>query len=111
VTAFSFTICSIEIYRDYIIKTFFTLLAVMAILKVNFLDTIAGLDTGGAGGQAGLGASIDVELMGMLFFHAVTIQGIMSGFIAGYIRSGDLLTGAKFAVILPTFALIVFAVI
>ncbi|EMA47709.1 transmembrane protein (type II secretion system proteins TadC) [Halococcus morrhuae DSM 1307] len=94
-----------------IVMTFFTLLAVMAILKTNFLDTLAGLDTSGAGGQAGLGANIDVELMGMLFFHAVTIQGIMSGFIAGYIRSGDLLTGAKFAVVLPTFALAIFAVI
>ncbi|WP_049996065.1 type II secretion system F family protein [Halococcus sediminicola] len=94
-----------------IVMTFFTLLAVMAILKVNFLDTMAGLDTGGTGGQAGLGASIDVELMGMLFFHAVTIQGVMSGFIAGYIRSGNLLTGAKFAVVLPTFALIVFGVV
>jgi flagellar protein FlaJ len=93
-----------------IVMTFFTLLAVMAILKVNFLDTIAGLDTSGAA-SAGLGASIDVELMGMLFFHAVTIQGIMSGFIAGYIRSGDLLTGAKFAVVLPTFALVIFAAI
>ncbi len=98
-----------------IVMTFFTLLAVMAILKVNFLDTMAGLGTetsgSSAGAPAGLGASIDVNLMGMLFFHAVTIQAIMSGFIAGYIRSGDLLTGAKFAVVLPTFALIVFAVI
>src|SRR5699024_10077003 len=80
-----------------IVMTFFTLLAVMAILKVNFLDTIAGLDTSGAA-SAGLGASIDVDLMGMLFFHAVTIQAIMSGFIAGYIRNGKLLTGTKFAV-------------
>jgi flagellar protein FlaJ len=96
-----------------IVMTFFTLLAVMAILKVNFLDTMAGLGTSGAGAgaPAGLGANIDVDLMGMLFFHAVTIQAIMSGFIAGYIRSGDLLTGTKFAVVLPTFALVVFAVI
>ncbi|HET7324848.1 MAG TPA: type II secretion system F family protein [Halococcus sp.] len=96
-----------------IVMTFFTLLSVMAILKVNFLDTIAGLgeSTSGASAQAGFGVNIDVSLMGMLFFHAVTIQAIMSGFIAGYIRSGDLLTGAKFAVVLPTFALIVFAAI
>jgi flagellar protein FlaJ len=98
-----------------IVMTFFTLLAVMAILKVNFLDTMAGLGTETSGSSAaapaGLGANIDVSLMGMLFFHAVTIQAIMSGFIAGYIRSGHLLTGAKFAVVLPTFALVVFAVI
>ena len=103
-----------------IIMTFFTLLAVMAILKVNFLDTMARVtEQSGGGGGAGaagggassLGSGLDVELMGLLFFHAVTIQAVSSGFIAGYIRSGDLLTGAKYAVVLPTFALAVFAVI
>ena len=95
-----------------VVMTFLTLLAVMAVLKVNFLDTVAGLDTGTSGAAAaGLGASIDVDLMGMLFFHAVTIQAVTSGFIAGYIRSGTLLTGTKFAVALPTVALAVFAVI
>jgi flagellar protein FlaJ len=104
-----------------IIMTFFTLLAVMAILKVNFLDTMArvteqsggggGAGAGAGGGASSLGSGLDVELMGLLFFHAVTIQAVSSGFIAGYIRSGDLLTGTKYAVVLPTFALITFAVI
>ncbi len=106
-----------------IVMTFLTLLGVMAMLKVNFLGTMAstaqetsasgasGGAASGAGGPTSFGSNVDVDLMGMLFFHAVTIQGIMSGFIAGYIRSGDLLTGTKFAVVLPTVSLIVFAVI
>ena len=104
-----------------IVMTFLTLLGVMAMLDVNFLGAMAsagqeasaegGSASGGAGGPASFGNNVDIDLMGMLFFHAVTIQGVMSGFIAGYIRSGDLLTGAKFAVILPTFSLVVFAVI
>ncbi|WP_049900417.1 type II secretion system F family protein [Halococcus agarilyticus] len=104
-----------------IVMTFFTLLGVMAMLEVNFLGAMAstgqeasassGSASGGAGGPASFGSNVDVDLMGMLFFHAVTIQGIMSGFIAGYIRSGDLLTGTKFAVVLPTVSLLVFAVI
>ena len=102
-----------------IVMTFLTLLGVMAMLKVNFLSAMASTgqeaaaSSGSASGSgpASFGNNVDVDLMGMLFFHAVTIQGIMSGFIAGYIRSGDLITGAKFAVILPTASLLVFAVI
>ncbi|GGM65601.1 flagellar protein FlaJ [Halarchaeum rubridurum] len=102
-----------------IIMTYLTLLAVMAILKVKFLDVMAGLATqasGGAsssagGGNMSFGASIDIQMMNMMFFHAVTIQGILSGFIAGYIRDADLLSGVKFAIVLPTVALLVFAFI
>ncbi|WP_148294611.1 type II secretion system F family protein, partial [Halarchaeum acidiphilum] len=99
-----------------IMMTYLTLLAVMAILKVKFLDVMAGLATqasGGGGaassaasGQMSFGANIDIQLMNMMFFHAVTIQGILSGFIAGYIRDADLLSGVKFAIVLPTVALL-----
>lgn len=47
----------------------------------------------------------------MLFFHAVTIQAILSGFISGYIRDADLLSGVKFAVVLATTALGVWMVV
>ncbi len=55
------------------------------------------------------GGNIDTELLGMMFFHAVTMQGIISGFVAGYIRDADLLSGVKFAVALPTVALVAFS--
>ncbi|AHG03628.1 type II secretion system protein [Halobacterium sp. DL1] len=97
-----------------IVMTYLTLLAVMIILKVKFLGTMAGLSTstaGGAGANADMsfGGDIDTELLGVMFFHAVTMQGIISGFIAGYIRDADLLSGVKFAVVLPTIALLAFA--
>ncbi|WP_232688386.1 type II secretion system F family protein [Halobacterium zhouii] len=99
-----------------ILMTYFTLLAVMVILKVKFLGTIGGLSgsAGAAGGSSGpssmsLGANLNVELLGALFFHAVTVQGVLSGFIAGYIRDASLLSGVKFAVVLPTVALFAFA--
>ncbi|MGM0398190.1 MAG: type II secretion system F family protein [Halobacteriota archaeon] len=100
-----------------IIMTYLTLLAVMAILKVSFLDVMAGLSTqtgGGGGAAAGgvsFGGSIDIQLLTLLFFHAVTIQGILAGFIAGYIRDARILSGVKFAIVLPTIALAVFAFI
>ena len=100
-----------------IVMTYLTLLAVMVILKVKFLGTMAGLSgTGAAAGGAdaasqelSFGGNIDTERLGTMFFHAVTMQGIIAGFIAGYIRDADLLSGVKFAVILPTVALVVFA--
>jgi flagellar protein FlaJ len=100
-----------------IIMTYLTLLAVMAILKVKFLDVMTGLasQTSSGGGSVGggpqFGGGIDTALLSMLFFHAVTLQAILSGFIAGYIRDASLLSGVKFAVALPTAALVTFAFI
>ncbi|MFB6255044.1 MAG: type II secretion system F family protein, partial [Halobacteriaceae archaeon] len=98
-----------------IIMTYFTLLAVMAILKVRFLDVMAGLSSqaaqaggGGAGATGGFTGNINSQQLTMMFFHAVTLQGILAGFISGYIREADILAGVKYAVILPTVALIVF---
>ncbi|PSP64407.1 flagella assembly protein j, partial [Halobacteriales archaeon QH_8_64_26] len=102
-----------------IVMTYLTLLGVMAILQVNFLDTMAGLaerssgssGAGGAGGAAGFGSGVDTDMLGMLFFHAVTLQAVISGLISGYMSEGSLLAGVKYAVVLPAFALIVFSVI
>ncbi|MFB6113983.1 MAG: type II secretion system F family protein [Halodesulfurarchaeum sp.] len=100
-----------------IIMTYLTLLAVIAILQVRFLDVMAGLTqqaTGGGGVAAGgisFGGGLDTSLLKLLFFHAVTIQGLLAGFIAGYIRSAQLLAGIKYAIVLPTIALVVFAFI
>ena len=102
-----------------IVMTYLTLLGVMAILQVNFLDTMAGLaerssgssGAGGAGGAAGFGSGVDTDMLGMLFFHAVTLQAVTSGLISGYMSEGSLLAGVKYAVVLPAFALVVFSVI
>ena len=100
-----------------IIMTYVTLLGVMAMLKVEFLDTMAGLvdtadsgsDVPGAGG--GFGGDLNIDELTMLFFHAVTIQGIISGVIAGYIREVSILASLKFVIVLPTIALVVFMLI
>jgi len=100
-----------------IIMTYITLLGVMALLKVEFLDTMAGLvdqagsgggGGGGPGAGGGFGGGLDIDELTMLFFHAVTLQGIISGVIAGYIREVSVLASLKFVVVLPTLALVVF---
>ncbi len=103
-----------------IIMTFMTVLAVIAILKTQFIDTMAGLDAGGgeaaAGGDdaasdADFSENIDVDMLSMLFFHAVTLQAVISGFIAGYIRDADMLSGLKYSVALSTIALVAWALV
>jgi len=96
-----------------IIMTYLTLLGVMALLKTQFLDVMSGLTqqasgTGGSGATGGqFGGGLDTNVLSMLFFHAVTLQALLSSFIAGYIREVKLLAGVKFAVILSTIALVV----
>jgi len=93
-----------------IIMTFLTLLAVMAILQTQFLKTMADLtaESGDGLSQAGSGFSlgaVDPSELSLLFFHAVTMQAILSGFISGYMRDADLLSGVKYVVVLMTIAL------
>ena len=103
-----------------ILMTYLTLLAVMAILQTQFIDVMAGLtDQAGNGngspdgveGGADFGGGVDASLLSLLFFHAVTIQAILAGLIAGYIRTAKLLAGVKFVVILLTIALAVWVVV
>ncbi|MFB6161125.1 MAG: type II secretion system F family protein [Haloferacaceae archaeon] len=103
-----------------ILMTYLTLLGVMAILKTQFLDVMAGLTQqasggGGTGGAAGgsmsLGANIDTNQLSLLFFHAVTIQALLSGLISGYIRTADVRSGLKFVVVLQSIALATWLVV
>ena len=92
-----------------IIMTYLTLLAVMALLKIQFLDTMAGLaETSGQAAQETeeFSQAIDPDLLSMLFFHAVTLQALISSFIAGYIRNVEIISGVKYAVALATVALV-----
>ncbi|WP_459192368.1 type II secretion system F family protein [Halosimplex sp. J119] len=103
-----------------IIMTYLTLLGVMALLKIKFLNVMADLAAqsassggGGASGQAPGGnfSGVNTQMLSVLFFHAVVLQALLSSFIAGYIRDVSLLAGVKFAVILPTIALVVWYVV
>jgi flagellar protein FlaJ len=102
-----------------IIMTYLTLLGVMALLKLQFLDVMAGLANQASGADAAaqsgptenFGGNVDTGMLSMLFFHAVTLQAIISSFIAGYIRNVELISGVKYAVALSTIALIVWVAV
>ncbi|MFB6089760.1 MAG: type II secretion system F family protein [Halobellus sp.] len=102
-----------------ILMTYLTLLGVMAILKTQFLDVMAGLSSqasssGGSelsGQGLSFGGGVDTNVLSLLFFHAVTLQAALSGFISGYIRDADIVSGVKFVVVLQTVALAVWMVV
>jgi flagellar protein FlaJ len=100
-----------------ILMTYLTLLGVMALLKIRFLNVMADLaaQTGGSDAAgAGPGADfsgINTNVLSLLFFHAVVLQAILSSFIAGYIREVSLMAGLKFAVALPTVALVTWYIV
>ena len=96
-----------------IVMTYITLLGVMAILQTQFIEVMGGLSSqaegsgaaAGGGGPSFGGGGVDPDVLSMLFFHAVTLQAALSGFISGYIRNADIISGVKFAVVLMTLAL------
>ena len=102
-----------------ILMTYLTLLGVMAILKTQFLDVMSGLSAqaGSSGGSElsgqglSFGGGVDTDVLSVLFFHAVTLQATLSGFISGYIRDADIVSGVKFVVVLQTVALFVWMVV
>lgn len=99
-----------------ILMTFFTLLGVMALIQSEFITVMVEI-TGGASGNSGGGGAgsavtgLDGGMLSMLFFHAVTLQAILAGYIAGFIRTGEVLSGSKYVVALLTAALIVWSVV
>ncbi len=92
-----------------IVMTYLTLLGVMALLKAQFVDVMAEVtaQTGGTTSAAGqsFGTTMDLDLLSLLFFHAVTIQAILSGLVCGYIRNANLTSGVKYVVLLLIAAL------
>ena len=101
-----------------ILMTYLTLLAVMAILQTQFIDVMAGLTEqsaanggGAASGGQEFGGGVNPDLLSLLFFHAVSIQAVLAGLIACYLRTAEITSGVKFVVVLQTIALAVWVVV
>jgi flagellar protein FlaJ len=89
-----------------IVMTYLTLLGVMVLLKAQFVDVMANV-TEQSGGTSGgeFGMTMDLGLLSLLFFHAVTIQAVLSGLICGYVRDASVASGAKYVLFLLSAAL------
>lgn len=90
--------------------SFLTMLAVLALLQAQFVDSLteaATVETAGVG-TAG---SIDRAAFSLMFFHAVVMHGLQSGLIVGYMREDDLAAGIKYALAMASIALLVWSVV
>ncbi|PSQ41980.1 flagella assembly protein j [Halobacteriales archaeon SW_7_68_16] len=96
-----------------VLATFLALLAVLVVLDVRYVQVIANLDTDGTGrvGAPGIGGGFDPRFLSLALFHAGVVQGIISGLTAGYLRTGDVRSGAKYALGLSSIALAAFAIV
>lgn len=96
-----------------IAMTYLTMVAVVLVLKTQFLDVLANVFDSGtpSGVVASLGTGANRSELSLLLFHAITLQAVLSGVIAGYIREGTVSAGFKFVVALSTAALLAWVVI
>lgn len=89
--------------------TFFVFLAILAGMELYLIEkviAIIGPDPAWPSFD-----SVDPRLLKAIFFHAALIQGVTSGLVAGYVQSGNIRSGAKFALLNGTLALFVWVYI
>lgn len=113
-------------YTAVILISFAVYLFVIFLLDQQFLTKIAGIaenqDSGGGGAPGGGGGSgggsggfslsdLPIERFRMVFYHSTIVQSFGSGMLAGYLKTNDVRSGLKFAVVLSTISTVVFAVL
>ena len=95
--------------------TYLTILGVMAVLQTQLVDAIGGIASGGGSasvvGSADGGVGIDPAVLSLAFFHAATVQAVVSGVVSGYLRAGELRAGIPFVLAYGAIALGVWGVI
>ena len=80
--------------------TYVVFLAILLMLDVYFLgELLSGVDIS-AGNTIGAGITAgQINVMSMLFFHAVTVQAIFAGGISGYLQTNRLNSSFKYIVL------------
>jgi flagellar protein FlaJ len=98
------------IYTAIVYLSYFVFLFVVAVLATQFLPVLANIGTAGlshAGSLAGIG-SVPVKSLDRLLYHAVLLQALFSGLIAGQMGESSLAAGVKHSCILLIIALVTF---
>jgi flagellar protein FlaJ len=101
-------------YMVVVYVAFFVFLFIIGVLSTVLIPALPtggtgaalnGTGTGGAGaGVGGIGGigggGVNTAAYELLFFHSALLQGVLSGFIAGQLSTGDVRGGAKHAAVL-----------
>ena len=99
------------IYVMIIYISFMVFVGVVYVISTTFLTEMANAaDQMAASGMQGgvFMQEFDLNLFNRLFFHAVVIQGVCSGLIAGVMGEGNLLSGMKHSTIMLTVGYLLF---
>lgn len=93
--------------------TFLIMLGVLVVLQnlfvVEIITVAQDLESQGVGTNQ-FSFSFTINEINMYFFHAIIGQGISSGLMMGYVRTGSIKACIKYMVILPTIALVVWSI-
>lgn len=92
--------------------TYIVFLGVITMLDVYFLgEMLSGVELESDNPIGSGFADIDITLISMLFFHAVTIQALCAGAVSGYIQTGRISSSYKYIVLYMTLAAIAWGAI
>jgi flagellar protein FlaJ len=98
------------IYTAIVYLSFLVFIFVIGVLTTQFLPVLANVGTAGVpttGALSGMGA-VPVKTISRLLYHAVLMQAIFSGLVAGQMGESSLSAGVKHSCVLLIFALFVF---
>lgn len=98
-------------YTAVILISFGVYIFVIFLLDKQFLTKIASIggDASGGGGGGGFELSdLPINRFRMVFYHSTIVQSFGSGMLAGYLKTNDVRSGLKFAIILSTISTAIF---
>ncbi len=103
-------------YTVVVYVSFLVFLFIIAVLSAYLLPNLPteGIDAGEAAAGSpvdSLGGTgeLEAEAYTQLFYHATLVQGVLSGFIAGQLSTGDVRAGAKHATAMLALTFLLFA--
>lgn len=71
-------------------------IALMVVMDVMFVSTLESAIGSSESFASNFGGGTDTDAMGMIFFHAATIQAVLGGLVSGYLRSGEISSSWKY---------------
>lgn len=92
-----------------VIYIVFAVFLYVAFMTTSLFYSGADFEVAGSAGAPVMGSSLDPRQADILFLHAVVLQGVGCGIVAGRLGHGYTLSGVKHAVALGGLALVVFA--
>lgn len=106
-------------YMVVVYVSFLVFLFIIAVLSAYLLPNLptGGIETStpatGASSADGLGGlgTVEAGAYTLLFYHATLVQGLLSGFIAGQLSTGDVRAGAKHAAAMVGVSYLLFAIV